>query len=545
VAPQLFPADLPLGIDCQRCHGPGVRHVLLASSRSSSFADVRASIVNPARLPSERQMDICMQCHLETTSSGNWSALVAFGRGVYSFRPGEDLAAYVRHFDHPPGPEHDGKFEIAHQAYRLRQSACFKASAGRMTCTTCHDPHRRPADRAAHYSSRCLGCHAAGECGPASALSARGGAPVDCVPCHMPARLTEDVVHVAMTDHLIRRAHPAPAVLLAPRSEEKEKYRGPIVFYREEEIPTGPSRDLNLGVASLLDDVDRDTGLGLLEKSVVALRPETPEPYFQLGISLQAAGRLPEALAALERAASMAPRNARILLALGNALAAAGRQDEALARYDEAIAAWPGYSEAHTNAGTLLARRGRVGEALRRYDRALALRPDDAQAHANRGAILSRMGRGVEAEAALNEALRVQPGQPDACINLAPMLLAKGDAAGAVHLLEDGARRNPAHPSILARLAWILATSPRADVRNGRESLERAETAVRLTRRSDARALDALAAALAETGRSEVAVRVAREARALAESAGQADLAAAIDARRALYEKGLAYREAN
>ena len=153
------------------------------------------------------------------------------------------------------------------------------------------------------------------------------------------------------------------------------------------------------------------------------------------------------------------------------------------------------------------------------------------------------MGRNREAEEALDEALRIRPGQPDACLNLAPILLARGDPAGAVDLLEDGARRNPAHPTILARLAWILATSPRADVRNGRESVERAATAVRLTRRSDPRALDALAAALAETGRRKEAARVAREARALAGAAGQAALAAAIDARGALYERGLPYRE--
>ena len=67
----LFPDDLPSGIDCQRCHGPGDRHVALAGDGHSSFAEVRGSIVNPARLPPSRQMEICMQCHLETTSDAN------------------------------------------------------------------------------------------------------------------------------------------------------------------------------------------------------------------------------------------------------------------------------------------------------------------------------------------------------------------------------------------------------------------------------------------------------------------------------------------
>src|SRR5262245_48517070 len=543
VAPQLFPAELPSGIDCQRCHGPGEAHVLLARSRTTSFAEVRGSIVNPARLPPERQLDICMQCHLETTSSGNWSGLVAFGRGVFSFRPGDDLAAYMRHFDHPPGSGHEGKFEIAHQAYRLRQSACFKGSAGRMTCTTCHDPHRRPEDPKAFFAAKCLGCHQARECAPASRLAARRASLVDCVPCHMPPRRTDDVIHVVMTDHFIRREHPASAERLRARAEQREAYRGPIVFYRDEEIPAGPERDLVLGVASLLDDVDRDSGLDRLQRSILALDPKTAEPHFQLGLSLLASGKSSESAAALERAAALAPGNARIKMALGNALAAAGRQEDALRRLEEAIAAWPEDSEAYANAGNILAARGRAGDALRRYEQALAIRPDDAQARANRGVILSQSGREAEALADLHEALRIRPGLPEASLNLAALLLKRGDAAEAVATLRVAARRNPAHASVLTRLAWILATSPRDDVRDGRESIERADRAVRLTRRSDARALDSLAAAMAETGRMKEAVLLADEARALASSAGQADLAAAIAARRLLYEKGVPYRD--
>src|SRR5262249_46183567 len=154
-------------------------------------------------------------------------------------------------------------------------------------------------------------------------------------------------------------------------------YRGPIVFYREQEIPEGGERDLRLGVASVLDDVDLNTGIERLERALAARNPSTAEPYFQLGLTLQSLGRLPSALEALERAAALAPRNARILLALGNALADAQRQDEALDRYRQAIDVRPDYAEAYTNAGNLLARRGRLGEALEHYEKAIAIRPED------------------------------------------------------------------------------------------------------------------------------------------------------------------------
>jgi Flp pilus assembly protein TadD len=539
VRPQLFPKDLPSGIDCQRCHGPGARHVLLARSKSSSFAEVRGSIVNPKRLSRDRQMDVCMQCHLETTSSAAWSGLVAFGRGVFSFRPGEDLSKYRVHFDHPPGRGHDDKFEIAHQAYRLRQSACFRNSA--MTCTTCHDPHRRPPDPAAHYASQCLGCHALRECAPAARRSAERGGAVDCIPCHMPPRRTDDVVHVTMTDHFIRRSQPPEAVRLAPRREAGDRYAGPIVFYRPEEIPAGESRDLVLGVASLLDDVDRDSGLALLRRSMATRDPSEPEPHFQLGLTLLSMGRARDAVTALRRAADLAPGNLRILIALGGACEAAGQDDEALRVYDRALALRPDDPEAHTNAGGVLARHGRLQEALAHFDS--AIRAGDALALGNRGAVLARLGREREAEADLREALRIRPGLAEACLALVTVLLARGDPAGALGVLGDGALRNPGHAALAARLAWILSTSPRADVRDGRKALAYATRAVSLSKRADARALDALAAALAEAGRLSEASRVAAEAGRVAAAAGQKDLAAAIDSRRRIYESGRAYRD--
>ncbi|MGH9719727.1 MAG: hypothetical protein ACRD8O_05910, partial [Bryobacteraceae bacterium] len=139
----LFPKELSLGIDCQRCHGPGSQHVELAG-KGQDVEGIRKTVVNPARLSLDRQMDVCQQCHLETTSDELPQAVRRFGRGIYSFRPGESLSDYVAHFDHAPGTGHDDKFEINSSAYRLRRSACFQKSEGRLVCTTCHNPHRTP-----------------------------------------------------------------------------------------------------------------------------------------------------------------------------------------------------------------------------------------------------------------------------------------------------------------------------------------------------------------------------------------------------------------
>jgi hypothetical protein len=121
----------PAAIDCQRCHGPAERH--LQSPRTAKMMRIR-------ELPPQRQFEICLQCHLETASSGIIDSIRQPGRAVWSFRPGEALADYKLYFDRGDNVPPD-RFEINHAGYRLMQSNCYKASGARLICTSCHDPH--------------------------------------------------------------------------------------------------------------------------------------------------------------------------------------------------------------------------------------------------------------------------------------------------------------------------------------------------------------------------------------------------------------------
>jgi len=98
------------------------------------------------------------------------------------------------HFDHEDAAPWNKKFEVVSAPYRLMQSACFRKSGGRMTCSTCHNPHERPRaeDRA------CRDCHRATHQGKAEARQ-------NCVACHMPKRQPEDAPLTRFTDHKIAR----------------------------------------------------------------------------------------------------------------------------------------------------------------------------------------------------------------------------------------------------------------------------------------------------------------------------------------------------
>src|ERR1051326_6661166 len=236
----VFPAGLPGGIDCQRCHGPGSEHVRTAQLGNATPSENRAKIVNPSRLPAERQLEVCMQCHLETTSLRLPDSMVRFGRAPFSYRPGEPLGDFKLYFDHAKGAGRDDKFEIVSAAYRLRQSACFQRSSGKLLCTTCHNPHQTQHGDAARQrlTAACRSCHETTV--DRMAAGGKHSASADCAGCHMPRRRSQDVIHAVVTDHLILR-QPSRDNLLAPFEESQETpanaFRGEVVPYYPAPFP--------------------------------------------------------------------------------------------------------------------------------------------------------------------------------------------------------------------------------------------------------------------------------------------------------------------
>jgi hypothetical protein len=76
------------------------------------------------------------------------------------------------------------------QAQALSMSACFRKSEARLSCVTCHDPHRDAEPAASTgYNRRCAGCHAAaGLPVPFRRRSCPVAPRGDCVACHMPVQ---------------------------------------------------------------------------------------------------------------------------------------------------------------------------------------------------------------------------------------------------------------------------------------------------------------------------------------------------------------------
>jgi hypothetical protein len=93
-------------------------------------------------------------------------------------------------------------------------------------------------------------------------------------------------------------------------------------------------------------------------------------------------------------------------------------------------------------------------------------------------------------------------------------------------------------------IAWVLATHPDDDLRDGALAVQLASAACRETNREVRTFLDTLAAAFAETGDFDAAVRTCRESLRLAQAAGDTAAVESARARLQRYEDGRPYRDA-
>lgn len=426
----VYGAVLPAGIDCQRCHGPGATHVQLAQTKGIPVAEVRKAIVNPARLSNERQMEVCEQCHLETTSRQLPDRIRNYDRDPFGYRPGTPLAAFNAYYERDSQSGRTDNFEIVNAAYRLRQSQCFLKSQGALTCESCHDPHdlHKGGDSAEYYAKVCLGCHRA-------ALTLRIAAHLHpgsdaCISCHMPRRRAEDVVHAVMTDHLIQRQPPPPGELLAQRQEipdtPPDSYRGPVKRYLLDRQASSPDDMLYDSLAQVIDSSNLEAGVPALKAQLQQHPSSRAGPYIELGDAMRHTGDINGAIDAYREALARDPLSSRGQRRLGAALGEAGRGGEGLSVLDTALHHEAGNALLWYEKALIERKTGDLRDATADFLKALDAKPDFAEAQNDLGSSLAQGGNLPDAEAAFRRALAIDPSSSGARANLGRVLAGLG-----------------------------------------------------------------------------------------------------------------------
>ncbi len=520
-AEPVYAGLLPEGIDCQRCHGPGRKHAQLAKTAGARLDDIRSSIVNPSRLSAQRQMEVCMQCHLETTSFPLPNSIQRYERGPFSYKPGEPLSSFMLFFDHAAGKGRDDKFEIVNSVYRLRRSACFVQSKGKLGCTTCHNPHDIPrgAEAARHYTARCRQCHN-------SALdrlvaSAKHPSSTGCPDCHMPKRRTEDVVHVVMTDHYIQRRKPAGNLLaeMAERHEtDANAYRGEVVLYYPEEAPHTAENDLYLALAQVIEKSNLSAGIRRLTAAIERHSPQRAEYYLELAEALRNNGQLAKALPLYAQAVRRNPKFVTGLQKLGIAMRRSGRYTEAAEFLKRAASAAPDNATTWHELGLTYRAQGKKQDAGAALEKAVSLDPDMSEAYNNLGVIWFAGGEQARAESAFRQAIRIQPDYADAHGNLGNLLSGAGDLTQARYHFEVALRLRPDDAATRYNYAVVLGRTRHFD-----EAQRELEAALR----ADPKLVDAhvlLGDLLIAKGQAQVALEHYREALRIQPEFGRAHL---------------------
>ena len=297
----------------------------------------------------------------------------------------------------------------------------------------------------------------------------------------------------------------------------------------------------NLG-SVLFDQGQVDKAMVHFQRAV-EIEPDYSTAHYNLGGALHQKGQTEEAITHFRKALEIQPKYAMAHYNLGEILRQSGQTDEAIAHFRAALEIQPEYAEAHNSLGASLFRKGRVDEALIHLQRALELQPNQAETHNNFANLLWQKGQVQQAIAHYQKALAIRPDYAMAQQNLGEILQQEGRDQEAVIHFGKALEIQPDFAAAGNSLAWVLATSPEASVRDGARAIALAQGAQQLSRGSNPLFIATLAAAYAEARRFPEAIETANRALQLATAQKRTALASRLQVQIALYQAGAPFRD--
>jgi Tfp pilus assembly protein PilF len=178
-----------------------------------------------------------------------------------------------------------------------------------------------------------------------------------------------------------------------------------------------------------------------------------------------------------------------------------------LADYSAAPRLDSGQADAYIKRGNAWAARSEYDRALVDYSMALRLDPGFADAYLNRGVAWWNKKEYDRALADYSAALRLDPGQADAYVNRGAAWAAKGEYDRALADYSAALRLDPEYADAYNNRAWLWATCPDAKHRDGKRAVASATRACELSGWKEAAHIGSVAAASAEAGEFEAAVK--------------------------------------
>lgn len=435
---------LPLGIDCERCHGPGELHV--AEKLKGNIVDVKTTadrtIVNPKRLPWSLQIDVCQRCHLQGNN------VLRAGKKFTDFKPGMKLSEVFEVF--MPKYADDNYFVMAGHAERFQKSACFIKSNSNnkieaynaeinFTCITCHNPHVSVRQtNTEKFNTACKNCHSENSGKSVFAdckitLSQRQTSANSCVKCHMPANNTADIPHVTVHDHYIRRPIASNVVeanarvvdlysVNNPKTSDSMKFAGLVSYFEKFD-----ARAFYLEMAAKYASQENDPELEIqynyannnyaaIEKLSSELNKEKASAWtaYRVAKAFDKLNKLSASLEWYKRAFEKQRLNVDFGAEYANALLRDKQLDECEMLVTKLEKLQQKNELVLLNGGAVKLLKGNFSEAKTKLLRLVALFPDNENAHLYLSELCIKTHREGEARKHLKEALRINPANAEA-----------------------------------------------------------------------------------------------------------------------------------
>jgi Flp pilus assembly protein TadD len=222
----------------------------------------------------------------------------------------------------------------------------------------------------------------------------------------------------------------------------------------------------------------------------------------------------------MKRAIQVAGGNYLVHEMLGNAFAEKGELDAALVEYQTAVQLKPTEASPWQRTGVVLTQQGKAAEAIPYLEKAIQLAPTWPEPRKRLAQALSSQGRRDEARSVYLSLIPLTPPTAEHQRNLADTLAEGQQVSEAIHHYREALRLKPDHVLVINNLAWLRATAPQPEWRDGKEAVALAEQACSLTGRRNPSFLGTLAAAYAEAGRFPEAVATIQEAMKVAKAVG-------------------------
>lgn len=444
------------GIDCERCHGPGSVHVQqkMAGMLVDTAKEIDYSIVNPSKLPIDKQFDVCQRCHIQ----GN--AVLNDNKSFFDFKPGMHLSEVMNVFM-PVYKGRENEHIMASHAERLKMSRCFTATMeeveknksgtdlkpykNALTCITCHNPHVsvKVADKN-HFNTACNNCHNQQKNNlcteKESVLKAND---FNCVKCHMNFSSATDIPHVKVHDHFICKPIDenkidgikklvAIAAINNPSPPSKAIGDAYIAYVEKfgfdyslldsalKYLPQTDVKDLNKNFKSLIQlyflrkdyraVITTAEKINDLDKALNTKSYSNTDAWacYRIAQSYEKLNDLNNAVLFYRKATMLAPFQLDFLNKYATALSVTGKNKDAKQVYERVLLENPKNQTALCNLGFLyLSVENNPSKAMELYNMALALNPDYEQALLNKAGLLLYLNNTSEAKKLLQQILKI------------------------------------------------------------------------------------------------------------------------------------------